>query len=145
MKLQKEFNSYLADLAVITFKLHNLHWNVVGTQFVAVHEFTESIYDTTFEYFDEVAEHQKFYGVMPDCTFADYLKNATIKEIPAKKFTAEEVLSIVHEDLTTLRSKATELRNAADEEGWFSAVALFEGHVDYYNKQLWFIAATLDK
>ena len=42
MKLQKEFNQYLADLAVMTFKLHNLHWNVTGSQFVPVHEFTEA-------------------------------------------------------------------------------------------------------
>ena len=52
MKLQKEFNQYLADLAVMTFKLHNLHWNVTGSQFVPVHEFTEALYDKLFEYFD---------------------------------------------------------------------------------------------
>lgn len=57
MKLQKEFNQYLADLAVVNFKLHNLHWNVQGKAFVAVHQFTEELYNQVFEYFDAVAEH----------------------------------------------------------------------------------------
>ena len=35
----KKLNTYLANLAVINIKIHNLHWNVVGSQFVAVHEF----------------------------------------------------------------------------------------------------------
>jgi DNA-binding ferritin-like protein len=32
-------NVYLSDLAVLNVKLHNLHWNVVGPQFVQLHEF----------------------------------------------------------------------------------------------------------
>ncbi|WP_287387784.1 ferritin-like domain-containing protein, partial [Lachnospira sp.] len=42
-------NKYLADIAVSDIKIHNLHWNVVGPQFKAVHEFLESIYDSYSE------------------------------------------------------------------------------------------------
>ncbi|AGT43420.1 Dps family protein [Treponema pedis] len=143
MKLHKEFNQYLADLAVITFKLHNLHWNVKGIEFMAIHQFTESVYDQTFDFFDAIAEHQKMYGVMPDCKLSDYLANAEIKEVDAKAFTAKEVLQIVKNDLTVLRNKATALYHAADEEKWFSAATLFDEHVQYYNKQLWFIESSL--
>ena len=80
MKLVKEFNQYLANLAVVTFKLHNVHWNTVGTQFVRVHEYTEELYDETFEFFDAVAEILKMNNVTPDSRLADYLKNATISE-----------------------------------------------------------------
>ena len=31
-------NAYLANIGVAYIKLHNLHWNVVGSQFKAVHE-----------------------------------------------------------------------------------------------------------
>ena len=145
MKLQKEFNQYLADLAVVNFKLHNLHWNVQGKAFVAVHQFTEELYNQVFEYFDEVAEHQKIYGVLPDCKLSDYLANARIKELDARNFKDEEVWEILVEDLSSLSKAAAELRNASDEEGWFSAVSLLEGHVDYYNKQLWFLKSILGK
>lgn len=143
MRLQKEFNKYLADLAVLTFKLHNLHWNVQGNAFVAVHEFTESIYDQTFAFLDTVAEHQKIFGVTPDSRLSDYLVNAEIKEIDARVFGDNEALQIVADDLQILRRTAVELRAASDAEGWFSAVSFLEEQIAYYDKQLWFIRATL--
>lgn len=143
MKLQKEFNQYLADTAVMIFKLHNLHWNVEGMQFKPVHDMTEAAYDTLFGFMDEIAEHQKMYGYIPDSKASDYLANAQIKEVDAKKFTPKEVIDLVISDYEHLRKEATELRHACDEEKWFSAVSLLEDHVSYYNKQLWFMKAML--
>lgn len=143
MKLHKEFNQYLAGLAVANFKMHNLHWNVQGFEFMAIHKFTEELYDKFFAFFDEVAEHQKIFGVMPDCKLSDYLSNSKIKEVEPKAFSSKEVLEIIQADLKALREEALALREASDECGYFEAVALFEDHIDYYNKQLWFIAATL--
>ena len=51
-----KLNTYLANLAVINIKIHNLHWNIVGSQFVSVHEYLESEYDKAGERLDEVAE-----------------------------------------------------------------------------------------
>ena len=48
-------------------------------------------------------------------------------------------------DLELLRKEAIELRNAADAEGWFSAVNFLEDHVDDYNKQIWFLRSMLAK
>lgn len=141
--LERDFNNYIANLGVMIFKLHNIHWNVEGPQFVAVHEFTESLYDEIFEYYDAVAEHLKIYSVSPDVKMSDYIKNASIKEIDAKKFEIKEALGIVKEDLEELRKQATGLRNACDNEGWFSGVTMFEDQVNYYNKQIWFIRALL--
>ena len=141
--LERDFNNYIANLGVMIFKLHNIHWNVEGPQFVAVHEFTESLYDEIFEYYDAVSEHLKIYSASPDVKMSDYLKNASIKEIDAKKFEIKESLGIVKEDLEELRKQATGLRNACDNEGWFSGVTMFEDQVNYYNKQIWFIRALL--
>lgn len=143
MKLEKEFNAYLADLAVMNFKLHNIHWNVEGMQFVAVHEFTEKLYDEMFDNMDEVAEHMKKYQIFPDATLESMLKNASIKEEPSRRFECAEGLKIVLADLELLRKNATDLRNKADEENWFSAVGMLEDEIDSYNKHIWFIRATL--
>lgn len=143
MKLINQFNEYLANLAVITFKLHNLHWNEEGKNFVQVHLYTEEVYDETFEYFDQVAEQFKMYDATPDSMLKDYLAKATIKEIEPRKFSPEESLQILLDDLIILRDQATELRNACDEEGWFSSTALFEDHITSYNKRIWFLKATL--
>ena len=144
-KLEKELNVYLADQAVMTAKLHNIHWNVQGMQFVQVHEFTEAEYEKAFERMDEVAEHLRKYDVVPASTLAEYLQLATIKEEPSRTFGYVEGLTIVLADLELLRKEATELRHAADAEGWFSAVNLLEDHIDDYNKQIWFLRSVLAK
>lgn len=145
MTLEKEFNQYLANLVVWTAKLHNIHWNVEGLQFVAVHEFTEAEYEKAFERMDGVAEHFKMYGHIPASTLKEYLELATIKEVEPKKFTCKEGLELVLEDMELMRTMATELRNASDEQGWFSAVSMFEDHVNDYNKQIWFIKSILSE
>jgi len=38
---------YLSNLAVLNVKLHNIHWNVVGENFLKIHDFTEEAYDQT--------------------------------------------------------------------------------------------------
>lgn len=142
-KLNEKFNSYLASLAVMTFKLHNLHWNVVGEQFIPVHEYTEGLYDETFLYFDQIAEQFKMFGQMPDCLLSDYLKNSAVKEVEARRFTCAEALAIVLADVKTLREQATELRRLSDEADWFASVTLLEDQINSYNKRVWFLESTL--
>ena len=55
-ELVVKLNKYLADVAVSYIKMHNLHWNIVGSQFKAVHEYLETIYDSYADVLDEVAE-----------------------------------------------------------------------------------------
>ncbi|ADC91499.1 Dps family protein [Mageeibacillus indolicus] len=143
MKYEKEFNAYLADLAVMTMKLHNIHWNVVGKDFTRVHEFTEKEYETVFDYMDAVAEHLRKFECVPQANMSELLKVSHVKEIPARTFTCQEALELVYADLQNLRTVATELRNACDEEGWFSAVDMLEDHIDHYNKQIWFLRSML--
>lgn len=142
-KLEKEFNQYLANLAIWTAKLHNLHWNVEGSLFPAVHEYTDVLYNKTFQQMDEVAEHFKMFGLIPESTMKKYLEIAKIKEEPSRKFECKEVLEIILKDMELMRDEATELRNACDKEGWFLAVSIFEEHIAGYNKEIWFIKATL--
>ncbi len=145
MKLEKDFNKYLANLAVLSIKFHNLHWNVEGETFMSVHLFTEAEYTKAFERMDEVAEHFKMFNTLPVSEMGEYLKIATIKEEKTKKFKCNEALSIVLADLETMRDEAISLRDGCDKENWFSAVAMLEAHVTDYNKQIWFLKATLAK
>jgi starvation-inducible DNA-binding protein len=144
MQYVTQMNQYLSNLALMIVKLHNVHWNVVGPQFMQVHEFTESLYDDVFEQYDEIAELIKMKGYEPLVTMKDYLANATLEESALTKFTSKEVYTILRSDLEAMRTLATEIRNAADEAGDFETVAEFEEHVAGYTKHLGFIGATLD-
>ena len=52
--IASKLNSYLSDLVVFYLKLHDLHWNAVGPQFVEVHKYTEARYEDAAEKFDEI-------------------------------------------------------------------------------------------
>ncbi len=143
MKHLDSMQKYLSNLAVLNIKLHNIHWNVVGNQFMMVHQFTEGIYDKLFEQFDEVAELLKMKGVMPLSTMAEYLENASIQEVKAKDFSIKESLETVKKDLEAMKELAVSIRNGADEAGDFEAVAVFEGYVADYSKNIWFLDSML--
>ena len=134
-----KLNPYLSDLVVFYLKLHDLHWNVKGTEFVPVHQYTESRYEDMAEKFDAVAELIIMHGEQPVSCIADYLKLANIKELNKGLYRDQEVLKIVLDDLTYLRSKAAELRGAFDADGEFTAVAMMEDHVAGYDKEIWFL------
>lgn len=141
MNKVNSLNVFLSNLAVLTYKLHNLHWNVTGPSFVQVHEFTEKLYDTSFEQYDEVAEILKMQGEMPLVKMSDYLAHATIKEIDAKSFKESEVIKIVDEDIKEMNRLALEIREEADKAGNFHVVSVFEDYLKAYAKNLWFLKA----
>lgn len=141
MKHLELLQEYLANSAVLNVKMHNVHWNVVGLQFLKVHNFTEEFYDKLFEDFDEVAELLKMKNEMPLSTMAEYLEKTTIQEVKAKDFKVKESLQIVKEDMELMKALATKIRNTADDEGDFETVAMFEDYVAYYSKNIWFLNA----
>ena len=139
MKHLDLLQQYLANSAVLNVKMHNIHWNVVGLQFIKIHNFTEELYDKLFDDLDEVAELLKMKNEMPLSTMVEYLEKSTIQEVKAKDFTIKESLEIVQKDMDIMRNLAVEIRNLADEEGDFETVAIFEDYVAYYSKNLWFV------
>lgn len=143
MKNYEKLNVYLSNLAVLNVNLHNIHWNVVGQQFVQIHEFTEGLYDDFFEKYDAVAEMLKMKGEKPLVKLSDYLKTASIKELEGDKFSCKEALEIVLGYIEEMKKLATEIRNEADEDGDFEVVAEFEDHVAGYSKNIWFIKSML--
>lgn len=143
MKDIKKLNVYLSNLAVLNANLHNIHWNVLGKEFVSIHEFTESLYDDFFEKYDAVAELLKMKGEKPLVRLSEYLANSSIKELDKDVFSCMESLEIVKGYLEEMKALAVEIRNLADEEGDFETVAEFEGHVAGYSKNIWFINSML--
>lgn len=143
MKHLELLQKYLSNLGVLNVKFHNIHWNVTGEKFMAIHNFTEEIYDKLFADFDEVAELLKMKNIMPLSTMAEYLANATVEEVAAKDFSVRESLEIAKKDMETMKALASEIRNVADEEGDFEVVALFEDYTAYFSKNIWFVNAML--
>jgi len=144
MKKQYELmNQYVADLAVLNVKFHNLHWNVVGERFEPVHVYVEKLYDMLFEQYDEVAERLKMVGEFPLASIKSYLDTTSVKEIDNKDYPIPKVYVILKEELTGLKTLATEIRELSDEDEDFVTVALMEDMIAEYDKELWFIKQSM--
>lgn len=139
-----KLNTYLANLAVLNIKIHNLHWNIVGPQFVSVHEYLESEYDKAGERLDEVAELIRISGEFPVANLKEYLEISTIKEIEtSKEVSIKEALEIVLSDIKLQKELALEIRKEADEADNFPVANVMENHIEDYNKQIWFVESSL--
>ena len=144
MKKQKKLmNQYVADLAVLNVKFHNLHWNVTGEIFKSVHEYLEELYDELFEYYDEVAERLKMLGEFPLASMRSYLEATNVEELTDRDYPYEEAYKIVKDDIESLRERVTEIRNLADDNGDFGTVAMLEDQIAEFDKQIWFLEQTV--
>ena len=139
MKYVANMNAYLSDLVVFYLKLHDLHWNVKGMQFVPVHQYSESRYEDMAEKFDEIAELIIQHGEKPVSSISEYVKNASIKELNKGVYRDEEVIRIIAEDMAQLKAAAEALRLKMAEEDVFDVVAVLEEHIAGYQKELWFL------
>ena len=139
MKYVANMNAYLSDLVVFYLKLHDLHWNVKGMQFVPVHQYSESRYEDMAEKFDEIAELIIQHGEKPVSSISEYVKNASIKELNKGVYRDEEVIRIIAEDMAQLKAAAEALRLKMAQEDIFDVVAVLEDHIAGYQKELWFL------
>lgn len=142
-ELANSVNVYIANIGLGYIKLHNLHWNVVGSQFKAVHEYLESLYDSFADVLDESAEILKMCGEQPVASLKEYLALATISELPDGVVDQKKALQTTLADLETLRDQAASIRALADKDDVFGVTNLMEDHIQNYAKQIWFLRSML--
>ena len=142
-ELLKNLNKYLSNLGVLYIKLHNLHWNVVGINFKATHEYFETLYDGISASLDSVAEVIKTHEGTPLASLKAYLELSTIEELPSVEVDNKTSLKIVLEDFIKMKSLVEEIRQIADKEDLYDIVTLVEGELEQYNKSIWFIKSML--
>ncbi len=141
MTTPQQLAIYVADTAVLYIKLHNLHWNVVGSDFKAVHEYLETLYDGLADVLDATAECLKMHGVQPPASMKDCLAISTIAELDSEERPIADVLPIVKQDMEILKNLAEGIRSTADTEELYDVVSLMEDHLLQYRKTLWFLSA----
>jgi starvation-inducible DNA-binding protein len=143
ININQLLNQYVADTAVFVIKLHNIHWNVVGEQFIKIHDYTERLYDHFFKTYDNFAEVLKIKGQSVYGSMKEYLKITTIQELESKDFRIKEALVIIKEDLEMLNRTTKVLRDLAHTDGDITCTLLAEEEIQFIDKELWFIRSML--
>lgn len=142
-ELALALNKYLANLGVEYIKLHNLHWNVVGINFKAIHEYLEGLYDGVSASLDSVAELLKMHDEVPAASLKEYLALSSLEELPSVELKGKDVLEIVLKDFNEFKQLAESIRALADEEDVYDVVSAMESDLEQFNKSIWFIKAML--
>ncbi|MDJ0735675.1 MAG: Dps family protein [Nostocaceae cyanobacterium] len=73
-------NQDLADSYLLLVKTKKYHWDVVGPQFLTLHEMWGEHYETLTENIDSIAERIRALGGYPVGTMEGFLKIASLKE-----------------------------------------------------------------
>lgn len=142
-ELTTQLNIYLANINVMYTKLHNLHWNVVGSQFKAAHEYLEILYNAMSDVLDSTAELLKMNGETPLASMKDYLAVSTIQELDSSEMEVSKVMQTVLEDMEALKAQAAAIRSCANEDDQFAVANKMENDLENYSKTIWFIRSTL--
>ncbi len=86
-------NQLLADEFVVYVKTLNFHWNVVGSDFYALHLFFQKQYEELFDIVDDVAERVRVFNVQSLGSCAEFTRHATIHESVGQKLAAMDMLA----------------------------------------------------
>ena len=139
----KNLNEFLADLEVMTVKLQNYHWNVMGKGFFTTHEKLEEYYEEMREQIDEVAEHILSLGYQPLGTMKDFMQNSEIQEAKNEKIKSLEIVKSVIKDLQTLEQKAIKIKQEAENKSDHATSSMMDAYLQNYSKKLWMLNETI--
>ena len=139
-ELAEKLNSLLADYQIYYQNLRGLHWNVKGNLFFALHEKYEELYNEAAATVDEIAERILMIDEHPLHTFADYIKEADVKEV-ADISDGREGVEVVLENSRSLLKKINETLEAA--EGDEGTSALLSDLTGVTEKRIWMLKSWL--
>lgn len=142
-KYIKSMLEYQADLIVLVMKLFNLHWNVVGRNFLQIHKFTEELYERFLEQIDEVGEMLKARKEYPIKSLKEALELTKLDELDMQDYTEREAMEILERDFRELSGLILDVRAEAEKEKDFEVVAKFDEYYSVISKYTWFVKAML--
>ncbi|GAB5550528.1 MAG: Dps family protein [Saprospiraceae bacterium] len=114
-----ELNTFLANYQIYYQNLRNFHWNIDGQHFFDLHEKFENLYNKAKINIDEIAERILTLRFVPLSTYADYIKEAKIKEAGKVDDTRDMVQTILenHQILIQNMRQIIKAAGKAEDEG----------------------------
>lgn len=141
-ELSKDLNTLLANFQTYYQNLRGIHWNIKGKRFFDLHVKFEELYNDANIKVDEIAERILTLGGVPQHTFEDYAKNATVpvgKNISKDEDGIRLIVDSLAE-LLILERKILAVSDDANDEGTNSMMSDF---ITEQEKTVWMMKAWL--
>ncbi len=140
--LGDKMNVLLSNLQILYINTRGFHWNIKGDNFFELHLKFEEIYTDLQQKIDEVAERILTLGLVPDHSYSEYLRHATIKEVK-NQGNGKEALKSVMESLGILLAEEREILQLAAEANDEGTHALMSDYIREQEKQVWMCCSYL--
>lgn len=130
----------LADTYTLMVKSHVYHWNVVGPQFVPLHELTETHYRDLFEAADLIAERIRALGSPTPLSFETLVPRSDVTEETTERSATEMVEQLIADHERTAR-RLREVAIDADESDDLVTTDMLTDRLAFHEKAVWMLRA----
>tara|TARA_R110000868_G_scaffold7792_1_gene41094 strand:- start:810 stop:1241 length:432 start_codon:yes stop_codon:yes gene_type:complete len=143
MTIQEQLTQVFCDNFVTYYRSHVAHVNIMGRTFRSDHKLLQGVYERRQAQVDVLAELLRtLQAFMPHC-LTDIMLGSVITDEPIEG-DADELLSLVREDLEQLKGCYEELMAVADDEGHAEISNYAQDQILDIAKSIWMLTSTLD-
>lgn len=143
MTTQQQLTQVFCDNFVTYYRSHVAHVNIMGRTFRSDHKLLQGVYERRQAQVDVIAELLRTLEVfMPHC-LTDIQDGSEITDDPIQG-DADELLSLVRQDLDILKQCYQELQAVADLEGHAEISNYAQDQILDIAKSIWMLTSTLD-
>ena len=143
MTTAQQLNQVFCDNFVAYFRSHTAHINITGRNFRSDHKLLQGVYERRQAQIDILGELLRTIGEFMPISIAEILMCSTIEDTDMAG-TADDLLTLVCDDLEVLKDCYEELMTIADEEGHKEIANYAQDQILDIAKSIWMLTSTLD-
>lgn len=136
-------NEYICNLKVLNNNLYNLHFNVVGENFIELHKKIEEYYNEIALMYDKIAERIKMMGGYPTTSLTKIEEISSMKSMNSKDYNQKQVLEILNNDFSFLKDYTKDLIEYFEKKKDYYTINILNDNLNYIYKNLWMIKTSL--
>lgn len=143
--LYHAMNVFLSDVTVLAQKVHNIHWNIKGADFIPIHGELDAFYDELQEFIDESAERLLMIGDRPIGNLKTMLETTRLSELEDADINSIEGFKTLIVDYDLLRAQALHIVNLCEELNDPGSADLYTDILRKVEKKLWIMNSYIAK
>lgn len=145
VRLVEDLNARLADGLDLWSQVKVAHWNVKGPQFASLHPLFETFATSLANFNDAVAERAVTLGGLAHGTVRHVAAHSKLPEYPAETTKGMEHVRLLAERFDVFLSGLRETRTLGEKSGDVDTVDLITGVISEFEKNSWFLRASLEE
>lgn len=144
VRLVEELNGRLADGLDLWSQLKVAHWNVKGPQFASLHPLFETFAVSLANFNDAVAERAVTLGGLAHGTIRHVAAHSRLPEYPADTTRGMDHVRLLADRFDIFLAGLRETRSLGEKSGDVDTVDLVTGVITEFEKNSWFLRASLE-